>query len=73
MPLNKGYLRAKTNKASDEYITPDYAIRPMIKYLDTSNKPQYTVWCPFDKETSGYVKLLKEAGFKVIHSHIDDG
>lgn len=26
MAINKGYLTAKTTKASDEYITPDYAI-----------------------------------------------
>lgn len=32
-----------------------------------------TVWCPFDKELSAYVKILKDSGFKVIYSHIEDG
>jgi len=32
-----------------------------------------TIWCPFDKEWSAYVKLLKENGNKVIYTHIDDG
>jgi hypothetical protein len=26
MPLNKGYLTAKTDKASDEVYTPTYAV-----------------------------------------------
>lgn len=29
MAINKGYLTAKTTKASDEYVTPDYAITPI--------------------------------------------
>jgi len=33
MPLNKGYLTAKTDKASDETYTPAYAIKPLVKYV----------------------------------------
>jgi hypothetical protein len=33
MPLNTGYLTAKTDKASDEVYTPKYAITPLLKYL----------------------------------------
>ena len=33
MAINKGYLTAKTNKASDEVFTPEYAIKPLIKYI----------------------------------------
>lgn len=70
---NKGYLTAKSTKESDEYYTPAYAVRPLLKYLKRyCNKPQYTIWCPFDKEESQFVKVFKEAGYKVIHSHIDE-
>lgn len=31
MPLNKGYLTAKTDKASDEVYTPAYAVQPLMK------------------------------------------
>ena len=31
------------------------------------------IWCPFDKEESQFVKVLSAAGYKVIHSHIDEG
>ena len=73
MPLNIGYLKAKTDKASDEVYTPAYAVKPILKYIDKGNKPQYTIWCPFDTEKSEYVKLIREEGYKVIASHIDEG
>lgn len=72
MPANIGYLTAKTDKASDEVYTPKYAIQPLIKYLKQFNT-NAIVWCPFDMEYSNYVKVLNEEGFKVIHSHIDEG
>ena len=70
MGLNKGYLTAKTDKASDEVYTPDYAIKPILKYI---NDKKYTIWCPFDTEESEYVHLLRVAGHTVIVSHIDTG
>lgn len=70
MPLNVGYLTAKTNKASDEVYTPAYAVKPLLKYLGT---PEKTIWCPFDTEQSEYVKIFKQHGYNVIASHIDDG
>ena len=54
---------------NDEYYTPRYAIKPILKYL----KPHSTVWCPFDTQNSLYVIMLKENGHNVIHSHLSDG
>lgn len=68
MPANIGYLTAKTDKASDEVYTPAYAVRPIVKYL----KSFHTIWCPFDKEDSEYVKILRAEGHAVIVSHIED-
>ena len=74
MAINKGYLTAKTDKTSDEVYTPDYAVRPLLKYLDSyCNKPLYTIWCPFDKEDSEFVRIFREEGHKVIATHIDNG
>ena len=73
MPQNKGYLTAKSDKASDEYYTPREAVVPLVKYLDRGNKQNYTIWCPFDTEASEYVKVFREEGFNVIATHIDDG
>ena len=69
MALNKGYLTAKNNTKADEMYTPFYGVEPILKYVDKA----MTIWCPFDKEWSAYVKLLKENGNKVIYTHIDDG
>ena len=71
MALNKGYLTAKTDKASDEVYTPEYAIKPLIKYI-RQFKSNPTIWCPFDLDFSNYVKLFTKEGFKVISSHIDN-
>lgn len=77
MPINKGYLTAKTDKASDEVYTPSYAVKPLIKYIDLykekNNLSNITIWCPFDLEFSNYVKEFKAKGYKVIYSHIDNG
>lgn len=61
-------IQYKFNK-NDEYFTPSYAIYPIIKHL----KPNSTIWCPFDKEDSEYVKVFKKEGFKVIFGHIETG
>jgi|TARA_E500000318_G_scaffold24882_1_gene24925 hypothetical protein len=54
---------------NDELYTPRYMIEPIIKYL----KKDSVIWCPFDKIKSEFVLVLKEHGFKVIYSHIDEG
>ena len=74
MAINTGYLTATTNKESDEYYTPREAVVPLLKHLARyCNKPQYTIWCPFDKPCSQFVKVFEEAGYKVIATHIDNG
>ncbi len=54
---------------NDECMTLPYAVEPIIKYIP----PGSIVWCPFDKESSEFVKQIKAAGYKVIYSHIDYG
>lgn len=54
---------------NDECMTLPYAVRPIIKYIPAGS----IVWCPFDKETSEFVKQISSAGFQVVHSHIDEG
>lgn len=54
---------------NDECYTPAYGVRPIIKYA----KRFKTIWCPFDTQQSQYVIQLKDAGHRVIASHIDTG
>lgn len=72
MAINKGYLTAGNDKQSDLVYTPTYGVKPILKYLkNCGTKP--VIWCPFDEEDSEYVKILRENGYKVIRSHINDG
>lgn len=57
------------NSKNDEFYTPAYAIKPIVKYIPAGSK----VWCPFDTEESLYVAALTAHGCEVIHSHIDEG
>lgn len=54
---------------SDENYTPAYGVEPVLKYIPDGS----IVWCPFDQQHSHFVKMIREAGYKVIASHIDHG
>lgn len=60
----------KNHKVFDELFTPDYAIWPMLKYIPRDVK---TVWCPCDTNESRIVKELREEGYDVLTSHIENG
>lgn len=53
---------------NDECYTPDYAVKPILKYIPKN----WVVWCPFDKEDSEFVKLIRANGNKVISTHIEN-
>lgn len=63
------YAGSKNNSETDEQYTPHYAVVPIIKYLPRNA----IIWCPFDTENSEFVLALKEAGYKVVYSHIFTG
>lgn len=54
---------------NDEFYTPLYAIKPIIKYI----KKDSIIWCPFDTEESLFVKEFKNLGHTVIATHIKNG
>lgn len=58
-------------KESDERYTPEYAVLPLLEFLEPF-KGQ-TIWCPFDKEESEFVKVLTAYDYDVVYSHIDNG
>lgn len=64
----------------DEYMTPSILVEcilPFIeswsKYFKAVNQREPIIWCPFDKDESRYVQILKDKGYEVVFSHIDDG
>ena len=54
---------------NDECYTPEYGVKPILKYVASDMK----IWCPFDKDDSNFVKLLKQNGNIVHNTHIDMG
>jgi len=56
---------------NDECYTPDYGVEPLLEFL--APYKEQTIWCPFDKENSAFVRVLRSAGHSVVFSHIDDG
>ena len=57
--------------AYDELYTPENAIRPLLPYLERFKNKIFWECTDFGK--SNITKVLKEKGFKVISSHINDG
>lgn len=62
-------LKKMVKKNNDELYTPRILVEPIIEFIPKGS----TIWCPFDTENSEFVIVLKEHGFKVIHSHIWEG
>ena len=60
----------KTSK-SDEYYTPAYAVQVILPFLKARGFKH--VWCPFDKECSEFVRILKGEDFNVTFGHIETG
>jgi hypothetical protein len=59
---------AKKKGGTDEWYTPESAVMSIIKELPTG----VVVWCPFDKKESNFVKVLRQCGYQVECSHIDN-
>lgn len=55
----------------DEQYTPKYGVDILLPHI--SHLKDKIIWCPFDKEDSQFVKVLKDDGFNVVYSHIDYG
>ena len=53
---------------NDELYTPEYAIKPLIKYLPKNIK----IWECTDYGSSNITKVLKENGYEVIMTHKDN-
>lgn len=56
---------------NDECYTPAYGVQPLLEFLEPYKGK--IIWCPFDKENSAFVRVLRSAGHTVVFSHIDDG
>jgi hypothetical protein len=62
--------RAYQFSVDDEWYTTKDDVR---HFLDKADIPrEKIIWCPFDVESSNFVTVLKEYGYHVEHSHLQD-
>lgn len=66
MGLNVGYLTS--DKEDNELYSPYYITDHIIKYLPKDK----IIWTPFDCEWSAFYQRLKEEGYKVVRSSLQD-
>lgn len=55
---------------NDEFYTPKYAIKPLLKYID--DKKYKNIICPFDTKQSNYYKVFTDHGLTVETSHLSE-
>lgn len=56
---------------TDEWYTPAEAVELIVPYL--KRRGYHKILCPFDKEQSEFVRVLKAHGFEVAYGHIETG
>lgn len=59
------------NGGGDEQYTPRKTVELLLPYIQ--HLKDKTIWCPFDREDSQFVQVLKENGYNVVFSHLDYG
>lgn len=68
--MNKFSVQIK-QAVTDEWYTSEKCVEMIIPFLRRGGYKK--ILCPFDKANSNFVKVLKENGFDVDYSHIEDG
>lgn len=63
--MKKAMIDYMQNIKNDELYTPEYAIKPLLKYLPKNIK----IWECTDYGSSNITKILKENGYEVITTH----
>ena len=66
--MKKPMINYIKNGVYDELYTPEYAIKPLIKYLPKNIK----IWECTDFGSSNITKVLKDNGYEVIATHKDN-
>lgn len=69
--MKQAMINYMQNEKNDELYTPMYAVNALLDNIPL--RPNATVWCPCDTEASKIVIGLRNRGFNVVASHIQDG
>ena len=63
--MKKAMINYMQTEKNDELYTPEYAVKPLLKYLDKDK----IYWECTDFGESNITKVLRENGFKVINTN----
>ena len=55
----------------DEYYSPQNVVDMIVPYILRGGYK--SVWCPFDKPESNFVKTFQKCGLEVVYGHIETG
>jgi hypothetical protein len=55
----------------DEQYTPKYGVEVLLPHIQ--HLKLKTIWCPFDKDDSEFVKVFRENNISVVNTHIENG
>ena len=66
--MKKAMINYMQNIKNDELYTPEYAIKPLLKYLPKNIK----IWECTDYGSSNITKILKENKYEIIKTHKDN-
>jgi len=69
--MKKAMIEYMKKSKNDELYTPEYAIVPLLPYLERFKNKVFWECTDFGK--SNITKVLRKNGFKVVTSHINDG
>lgn len=69
MKTTQPHIFVSLDRENIEAYTPKYAVDLIVPYL----KKEWIIWCPFSKEEHNYVRYLRDKGYMVINTHIENG
>lgn len=69
--MNNISMDIKKSVHGDEYYSPQNVVDMIVPYVMRGG--YRTIWCPFDKEESLFVRTFQELGFEVVYGHIETG
>lgn len=67
--MKQPHIFVSMDRENIEAYTPKYAVDIIIPYLEKDK----IIWSPFSKNEHNYADYLREKGFNVINTHIENG
>lgn len=67
--MKQPHIFVSLDRENIEAYTPKYAVDIILPYLDKEK----VIWAPFSKDEHNFAGYLRDLGYKVINTHIEDG